>query len=77
MGKRYNVKDCIRRGVRKNSPYNLVERSRISLTMRIQSGNVQKSTILGTHFIEILINSIENYDAKREMSRCKGFLWNH
>jgi hypothetical protein len=60
MGKRYNVKNRIRRGVWRNAPYNLVERSRISLATRIQSN---QSTI------EILINSIEDYDTKREISR--------
>ncbi len=46
MGERYNVKDCIRRGVWRNSPYNLVEGSRISLATRIQSSY---STTLRKH----------------------------
>ena len=68
MGKRYNVKDCIRRGVWRNSPYSLAEGSRISLDTRIQSSNVQKSTFFVIHSMEILVNSIEDYDTKHNLA---------
>ena len=67
MGKRYNVKDCIRRGVWRNSPYHLVEGSRISLATRIQSSNVQESTFFVIHSKEILVNSIGDSDTKQNL----------